>query len=192
MRGRLHAGLRRREFLAGSVAVGSSVVVGAAAAVANRSEETFAGTISAIAPPGRARVELVTGESAVVVLAPDAVVVREQAVGLDAFVPGERVAFAGQRTGDKIEATSFELMYELVELTVDQRSGPILTDGSTRIRVADGAKPVGGEGVLGRRQLDAKSLHRLGHGDTIVAEGRHDPRTGDVVVFRVGVLPTEP
>lgn len=175
------AGMSRRQLLKGAgMGAGAAALLGADAAGADVPDGILTGVVTS-AGASSLGVRRASGATVRVEPAAGAVLFRDRAVDLGAFEAGDEVTAEGGWRGDTFVAERITSTFRVVSGTVTSRSGSRLATTDGVIRLAGTTEADDGEGLQARR------LSSLGVGDAVVARGRLDRATGELVAFRVGV-----
>lgn len=131
-------------------------------------------------------VEAVDGTSTRILISATTAVRREGGARLSDFAVGEEVAAEGAHADGVMQATSFECVYRVVEAVISARTRNTLDTDRGKVQLTRATAPRGGEAVGYR--LRPEHPDKLGPGDKVVAMGRRDPGTGDLIAVSVGVV----
>lgn len=190
-------GVGRRAFLTASAGAAAASVVMPTAAWSHNGVEAppewsgesnwFVGVIGEVSAADRALVAIEGLGPTQVQTTPDAQVLRDEITDLMAFAEGETVSLRGQQQPDgTFLATAFEAVYEMTEATILRRKGDSLETDKGTFELGAATKHV--PGAAFGHTLAVRSDHRLRAGDVVVAHGRLDPASGNLLVRRIGLV----
>jgi hypothetical protein len=181
--------LRRREVLAGGVALAGAGAVPVASALVD-GEPSATGVISHIDGSRLLTITSRDGKGITVRVDVDAAINRNGAATLDDLVVGDEISADGSWAEDAFHASSVELLYRLVDGAILERGHDVVsTDGGT-VRLTSKTESEGGSALSQR--LTAAPLESLGAGDHVVVLGHRDPSEAtDLVAVKVGTVATD-
>jgi hypothetical protein len=183
--GRARSRISRRQVLgAGATLAGLALVSPSLTSeTLGAGEDVLIGVVERVESPSTLLVTS-SGNPAVIKLADAAVLSHGPSglvAGLGAFIPREEVVAEGQWIDGAFIATALMTRYRLVEGTIVRRHGNRLETTAGDVLLAPYTVPESAP------DFTAKPLNHLRVGDTIWADGWHDPTISNFVALRIGV-----
>ena len=111
----------------------------------------------------------------------ECIIWKDHPAGLTDFVPGDHVVASGQWDGSTFLASQIEILGYVVEARVERRRGDALETDRGVVFISSSTKASDAFGATPRNPSE------ISPGMRVVAEGRIDPDSNDLIAWTIGV-----